>query len=129
MNGVELDPLVVANDSDKPLASKLLAVPALRQRYLGMVRDLASTWLDWAKLGPVAERYHALIADEVKLDTRKLDSNEAFEASLVGPGSGAEAPAAGGFGPRSPIALKAFADQRRAYLLNLPAVKEAGRQN
>src|SRR5207344_1215741 len=41
VDGVKLDPLVAANDPAKPMLSKLLAVPALRARYLGYVRDIA----------------------------------------------------------------------------------------
>jgi hypothetical protein len=44
--GVELDPLVGADDTSRPLRSKLLAVPALRARYLKYVRDIAERWLD-----------------------------------------------------------------------------------
>ena len=95
--GADLDPLVGLDDATKPLRSKLLAVPALRERYLGYVRDIATTWLDWQRLGPVAEGYHQLIAADVKADTKKLDSYEAFEAGLQ--------------------SLKNFADRRRAALL------------
>ena len=80
--------------------------------------DIATKWLDWNKLGPIAEDYHNLIADEVKLDTRKLYSTEAFLNSLTQDAEG------GGFGPGGggTIALKNFADQRRAYLLKqIPA--------
>jgi hypothetical protein len=95
--GADLDPLVGLEDATKPLRSKLLAVPALRERYLGYVRDIATKWLDWQRLGPVAEGYHALIAADVKADTRKLDTYAAFEAGLP--------------------ALKAFVERRRAVLL------------
>jgi hypothetical protein len=48
----------------------------------------------------------------VKADTRKLDSFEAFQSAVEGvSGSG--------------DSLKSFAEQRRAYLLNLPSVKAA----
>jgi len=121
VNGVNLDPLVAVADGDKPLLSKLLAVPALRARYLGYIRDLASRWLDWERLGPVAKQYHSLIAAEVKADTRKLSSNEEFAQSLEGPDA-TNMP--GGSGEwngrperRRALSLKAFADQRRAYLL------------
>jgi len=109
--GVALDPLVAAKDETKPLISKLLAVPSLRTRYLGYVRDIAEKWLDWKKLGPIAQQHHDLIAAEVKADTRKLSSYEAFEKSLTKDTPGGE-----GFG-RGSISLKNFADQRRAYLL------------
>lgn len=118
VDGVKLDPLYIANDANKALASKLLAVPALRQRYLGYVRDIAENWLDWNKLGPIAEGYHKLIADDVKRDTRKLDTTEDFEKSLTTDIKG------GGFGPAVKISLKNFADQRREYLLNHPEIKK-----
>jgi hypothetical protein len=111
--GTELDPLANAGDTSKPLLSKMLAVPALRARYLGYVRDIAEKWLDWSRLGPIATQYQALIADEVKADTRKLDSFEAFQQGLAG-----EAAQAGtSRGPGAEVSIKGFADQRRAYLL------------
>jgi hypothetical protein len=127
VDGVKLDPLTGASDSTKPLLSKLLAVPALRAKYLGYVRDIATRWLDWQTLGPIATRYHALIRPAVAADTRKLDSLEAFDNSLLAGGESAtnanhvrDAGGAGGFrpGPRVAISLKTFADQRRSYLLN-----------
>ena len=86
------------NDSSKPLRSRLLAVPALRARYLTYVRDIATKWLDWNRLGPLAVKYQALISEDVKADTRKLETFEAFGAGLQ--------------------ALKTFVERRRAYLLN-----------
>lgn len=114
-----LDPLVAANDDSKPLLSKLLAVPALRERYLGYVRQIAAKWLDWERLGPLALTYHKLIADEVRQDTRKLDSTEAFLESVEGTAS---ASAEGGFPGRRPaVSLKTFAEARRAFLLAPPS--------
>ena len=98
---VALDPLVGLNDATKPLRSKLLAVPALRARYLAYVRDIAENWLDWGTLEPLASKYRALITTHVFADTKKLYTFEAFEA-------------AGGSGDES---VKAFADSRRAFLL------------
>jgi spore coat protein CotH len=123
VEGVKLDPLVAANDPNKPLISKLLAVPALRARYLAYVRDIAEKSLDWNKLGPIAERYHALIAEDVKIDTRKLDSFKDFEKSLTEDIQG------GGPGPagRGTISLKNFADQRSAYLLNYHETRAAAK--
>lgn len=123
--GTDLDPLIAAEDARKPLISKLLAVPALRTRYLGYVRDIANRWLDWTKLEPVVRKYHDLVADAVHADTRKLESTEAFDRSLAG-GEGAAAAGAGEgrFGGRSTMTLKAFADQRRAYLLKHPEIQK-----
>ena len=114
VNGVELDPLIAANDPAKPLLSKLLAVPALRARYLGLVREIAEKWLDWKRLGPLAQHYQSLIAAEVKADTRKLDSTEDFMKGLTEDIQGnGEGPGGGGT-----IGLKNFAEQRRAFLLH-----------
>ena len=100
--GPELDPLFGVEDATKPLRSKLLAVPALRAKYLGYVREIAEKWLDWNKLGPLAAKYQSVIAEDVKLDTRKLYATEAFETGLTGENS-----------------LKTFVDKRREYLLKV----------
>jgi hypothetical protein len=122
VEGVKLDPLLAANYASKPLISKLLAVPSLRSRYLGYVRDIADKWLDWNRLGPIAERYHTLIAEEVRADTRKLDSTEAFAESVTG-----ATQESGGVGPPT-ISLKNFAEQRRTYLLSYPEIKNLAAQ-
>ena len=83
-HGLELDPLIAAEDPQKPLISKLLAVPALRERYLRYVREIAERWLDWDNLEPLARGYHERIAPDVKADTRKLESTEAFVTGLDG---------------------------------------------
>ena len=67
------------------------------------------TWLDWKKLGPMARTYQDLIREEVKLDTRKLYSTEAFESGLE-------------TGEQS---LKKFVDERREYLLKVTDPKAA----
>jgi hypothetical protein len=120
IKGVELDPLKGIDDADKPLLSKLLAVPALRARYLGYVRDIAEKWLDWKKLGPLAEQYQSLIAADVKTDTRKLDSLEAFTK-----GVNEDVEQEGMRGPRRRISLKSFVEQRRAFLLAYTDSKRA----
>ncbi len=109
--GVRLDPLISANNPNTPLATKLLAVPALRARYLGYVRDIAENWLDWSRLEPVAREFHQLIDADVKRDTRKLESYAAFVASLES----------------DERSLRAFADQRRAFLLAHPEIKALAR--
>jgi spore coat protein CotH len=120
VDGVKLDPLVAANDPNKPLISKLLAVPSLRERYLSYTKDIGEKWLDWRKLGAIAERYHALIAEDVAKDTRKLDSTEDSAKGLTEDIQGS------GFGPGGggTISLKNFADQRRAYLLDYSEAKK-----
>lgn len=97
MGNAELDPLVNVTDATKPLRSKLLAVPALRARYLAYVREIATTWLDWKNLGPLVTRYDKMIAADVAADTKKLESTEAYTEGLK--------------------ALQAFAEKRRAFVL------------
>lgn len=118
--GVQLDPFAGADDPNKALLHRLLAVPALRARYLGYVKQMAEEWLDWDKLGPLAAQLQTVIAEDVKKDTRKLYPFEAFTAGVDG---APVAPAGGGFrGPGGPggagMSLKSFAEQRRAFLLN-----------
>jgi hypothetical protein len=118
--GMELDPLVGLDNPRTPLRSKLLAVPAIRERYLAKVRTIAEESLDWQKLGPVVAKYRALIEDEVKADTRKLDPFAEF-ARLTAD----ESPKDGGRGRGT--TLRAFAEQRRKFLLDHPEVKKLPR--
>jgi spore coat protein CotH len=99
--GPELDPLVGLDDPTKPLRSRLLAVPALRARYLSYVRDIAERWLDWKTLEPLVKEYQALIAEDVRADTKKLYSVEAFQSGVSG----------------SESSLQAFVTKRREFLL------------
>lgn len=101
-----LDPLSGLTDTTKPLRSKLFAVPSLRAKYLSYVKDIATTWLDWNTLGPIADAARARIGDEMKMDPKKLESNEAYESAYT--------------------ALKKFAADRRAFLLSYtdPSLKK-----
>jgi spore coat protein CotH len=92
-----LDPLVGLDDRTKPLRSKLLAVPALRARYEGYVRDIAEQWLDWDRLAPLVAQHQALIREAVHADTRKLYPTDAFTTDVEN--------------------LRRFAEERRAFLL------------
>src|SRR5262249_62252528 len=81
--GVDLDPLYGLDDSRKPLRSRVLAVPRLREKYLQHVRTIAEESLDWKVLGPVVAEYRALIEKEVEADTRKLETFEEFEKTTA----------------------------------------------
>jgi hypothetical protein len=118
--GVELDPLQGADDPSKPLLSKLLAVPSLRAKYLGYIRDIAEKWLDWKKVSPLAEQYQALIAEDVMSDTHKLYNSEMFARAVT-----EETQQPGFRGPQRTVSLKDFVQQRQKFLLNHPAVKKA----
>ena len=101
--GIELSPLVAQNDATKPIISKVLAVPALRAKYLAYIKEIAEQSLDWNAVGPVVTQYRDLIADDVARDTRKLFATDNFLRTT------ADEPAPG--------TLRSFFEGRRAFLL------------
>jgi CotH kinase protein len=107
--GPDLDPLTGLDDASKPLRSKLLAVPVLRERYLGYVRDIARRWLDWNRIGPLVRQWQALIESDIKADTRKLYSTDAFHADV-----GADYEDGN---PAPENTLRGFVERRREFLL------------
>ncbi|MCA9291336.1 MAG: CotH kinase family protein [Phycisphaerales bacterium] len=107
--GTTLDPLVALDDPGKPLRSRLLAVPHLREQYLRNVRTLAQESMDWNAIGPFIATQRALIEDLVRADTRKGSSYEAFDQA-TSPDAGVES------------SLRTFFEQRSAFLLAHPAV-------
>lgn len=126
VDGVKLDPLVALDDAGKPLRSKLLAVPALRDRYLANLRKLAEEDLDWKNLGPVVAAYRKLAEKAVAADTRKLSTTEDFlkltadEVTTTPETAPAEMRRGPGHGG---MAIRSFAEQRCAFLLADPRVK------
>ena len=98
---VKLDPLIGLDDATKPLRSKLLAVPALRERYLSYVRQLA-TAMQWKNIGPAVERMRTMLQPLIQKDTRKAFSNEAFARETSSAQDGQ---------------LRSFFDKRSAFLL------------
>ena len=113
---VDLDPLYGLNDNSKPMRSRLLQIPSLQKIYLDHIKTIATDSLDWNKLGPVVARFRTLIQDEVKLDTRKLESYEAFLNTTADKVS---EKANNSPNPRmnQEMPLRTFADERRQFLL------------
>lgn len=109
----------------------MLAVPSLRTRYLQHVRTIAEESLDWKNLGPVVAQYRSLIEKEIEADTRKLGSFADFQKATADVAAKEsndkpDAEPTRRFGPpRHSVSLRAFADQRREFLLKHPAVKSA----
>jgi hypothetical protein len=124
--GVELDPLIGLDDNRKPLRSRLLAIPSLREKYLQHVRTIAEDSLDWKNMGPVVAQYRALISDEIEMDTKKLEPFEAFQRATADnsvtdtapPREGEQTREGPGGRRAGGMSLRTFADQRRKYLLN-----------
>ena len=91
----------VSTTRSKALRSRLLAVPALRTRYLGYVRDIAEKWLDWNKLDPIVRAPSGADRRGRQARRRKLYSTEAFSADVRG----------------SDDSLQRFVEKRREFLL------------
>ena len=113
--GHELNPLVGLDSQRMPLRSRILAVPAYRQKYLHYLRALAEVSLRSERLAPVIAKYRALLADEVAADTRKLSSLDAFLA--------ATAPLADSTPANGPSLLQ-FMERRRDFLLAHDAIRD-----
>ena len=112
---IDLDPLVGLDDTSKPLRSKLLQVPSWRKKYLQYVYEVADRGLDWNSLGPVMEGYRDRMQEWVEIDTRKLSTNESFEA-----GTSSETKS-----KSRELSIKQFAEQRRKFLMTHPEVLKA----
>jgi hypothetical protein len=95
-------------------------VPSLKKRYLAHVRTIAEQWLDWKRIGPLATQYQSLIADDVKEDTRKLYTFEAFQKGVM-----EDTEEDGPRGPRRSSSLKSFVEQRHEFLLNHPEIRKS----
>ena len=119
--GVALDPFEGSQDPDKVLLNRLVAVPALRAKYLGFLRDVARDGMDWAKVAPVAQQFHDLIASDVRADTHKLYSTPGFDGGIDRDGADTGGQPSGGSVPN--LSLKSFFEQRRTFLLNYPDVQ------
>lgn len=118
--GVQLDPLYAADEPQKTLIYKLLSVPKWRAQYLGYMREMAEIWLDWTRLGPIAEGYRASIQSTVQTETRGLDSFENFTRGFT-ENTMHEGPC----GKEPSYGLRPFVEARRAYLLSHPAIRGA----
>ncbi|MEM6691603.1 MAG: CotH kinase family protein [Planctomycetota bacterium] len=114
----ELDPFIATDDYDKPLYSKVLAVPKYRQQFLSNLRTLASDSLDWNDLSAFVAQQRELIDQTFKNETHKLSSYEQFIALTSDSDSESEFPSPEARRrPRGPIPLKDFFLGRQKYLL------------
>ena len=107
-----LDPLVGLDNDRMPLRSKLLFVPQYRRRYLQYLRTIAEKSLK--NLSPVIAHYRELMDDEMKIDTRKTSSYDAF-ANATAPWQENQAPAL--------ESLNDFIGKRRDFLLTHAEIK------
>lgn len=73
-NTTNWGPFYNANKVNYPLLNRLLAVPAIRQRYLAHFRTLLLDALHSNLVNPLIDQYDALISAEVQADPKKLYS-------------------------------------------------------
>ncbi|MHC2069826.1 CotH kinase family protein [Bremerella sp. T1] len=106
--GADLDPLVSIDNPRMALRNKLLAIPSLRAKYLGYVREIAEKSLAPEKIDAIVQQHAKQIEAIVASDTRKLESTEAF-LQTTSMDANAKADAA---------SLRKFCEERRDYLLN-----------
>ena len=98
-----------------PVVSKLLKNPAVRARYVAHVRSIRQKWIDWETVSPIIDQHRELIGDEVKKDTRKLKSFQAYNDG-IGMSEVSDHSVAPG--------LKAFFKGRQAYLDKVPELQQ-----
>jgi len=96
--------------ANKPVLSRVLAVPQLRQRYMAHYRS-ALRDMNWAYFGPRFAAQRALIDAAVQADPKKLYTYSAFQSnftSTVNLGSG--------FSGGNIVGLEQFINQRASFL-------------
>ena len=93
-----LSPVIGSTGTNRPVISKLLAVPELRQRYLAHVRTILEERFNPTYMTAMVNRYHALTAQAVAEDTKKSFTLAAYTNALT--------------------ALKSFVTNRYVFLTN-----------
>ena len=102
VRNTSLSPFEGEDNGNRPIISRLLAVPALRQRYVAHLRTILDESLNWNTLGQKIAAHRALIEADVQADPKKLYTYEEFLSEL--------------------IALEDFVEARRTYLLTHPEI-------
>lgn len=126
-SSVALDPLVAMNSPDKPLYSKVLAVPKYREQFLANLKTLADQSLNWSKLQPLIESQVNLIEPIVKGETHSLTTHQRFLAMTSGDDRPVALTPAESRGPRNAPSLKSFIEGRSEFLLNYEPPKNSSK--
>lgn len=106
--------LFAGSDDEGKVLFRLLEVPKLRARYLALCREIASKWLDWRTMEPMAAKYQALIAGDVARETHGMTTAEELRKAVA---EETEGVGMGPFGGGKHMSLKQFAEERRAFVL------------
>lgn len=97
------------NHARRPVLTRLLAVPELRQRYFAHYRTLLRDF-GWASFGPVIQAHHQHIDSSVQADPKKIYTYALFQNNLE------QRVTLTGNPPGSVVGLKQFFDQRSTAL-------------
>lgn len=79
----QLNPLQGVGNPNRPVLSRLLAVPELRQRYLAHLRTVLDESFRVEAIAPLVERHRALIEDALARDTRRGFTMAAFRTAMT----------------------------------------------
>ena len=107
-----VSPVTHADNTMRPVISRLLGIPEWKARYIAHVQTVVDEWLNWEVMEPVIREYHTLIAAEVEKDNKKLYDYNSF---LESPDRE---------GVRRTPSFKVFVTQRRDNLLNHPELNK-----
>ncbi|HPI20786.1 MAG TPA: CotH kinase family protein [Candidatus Kapabacteria bacterium] len=80
---VNLSPYFRETDTKFPLINKLFASPELKQRYTAHLRTIIKNCLNEEYANSVIDKFITLITPEVKLDTKKIYSDNQFTSSIT----------------------------------------------
>lgn len=119
------------NATNKPLLSRVLAVPELRQRYMAHYRTVLAE-MNWDHFGPIFNAHRNLIDAAVQADSKKLYSYTLFQNNFTSTVNMPYNGLAGG----SIVGLQQFVLQRANFLANSnelvalgPAIESATASN
>ncbi|MBX3745509.1 MAG: CotH kinase family protein [Verrucomicrobiae bacterium] len=79
----QLNPLQGVGNANRPVISRLLAIPELRQRYLAHLRTVLDESFRVETVVPLMDRQRALIEDALEGDTRRGFTMAAFRTALT----------------------------------------------
>lgn len=80
---VSLSPVEGAAGTNRPVISKLLAVPELRQRYLAHMRTVLDESFHPAVMTPLIDAFSALSLDAITADPKKNYTMTAYQSDLT----------------------------------------------
>mgnify|MGYP006079138541 CR=1 FL=1 len=78
-----LDPMEHEDNANRPVITKFLSDPELRQRYLAHYRTILNERFNSDYLDALIDEYYEVIVDEVELDPKKGYTLAAFETDIV----------------------------------------------